>query len=46
MNKNYSNNISIDSADQGMYYTVLSCITEMKEYSSVYFFVVARKRKG
>ena len=44
MSKINSNTISVDSFDQGTFYTILSCMNEVNEYSSVYCFVVAEEK--
>lgn len=44
MSKINSNTISVDSFDQGTFYTILSCMNEVNEYSSLKFFVVAGEK--
>ena len=41
-----NNSISINSLDQGMFYTILSCMTEMKEYFKSLPLLSCRETKG
>ena len=44
MRNSNNNNINVDSLNQGTFYTILCCLTEVDKYSNVCFFVIAGEK--